>query len=98
MHTFSELNIRAKVNDFTGDKIPVKKLLNQTIKVIRFKVEPSTAKPGTECLTLQIEKSAEPRVVFTGSTYLIDQIKQVPEDKFPFATAIKEVNDHYEFS
>ena len=98
MNNFKDFDIKPKINSFTGDKIPVKKLMNATIKVLQFKVEPSKQKAGTELLTLQIEKSGEKRVVFTGSTVLIDQIKRVPEGGFPFETMMKGDNDYYEFT
>lgn len=98
MHSFKDFNIKPKVNNFVGEKIQVQKLFNLTIKVFSFKIEPSKQKKGTELLTLQIEKSGEKRIVFTGSTVLIDQIRRVPEDKFPFTTVIKGDNDYYEFT
>lgn len=98
MHNFKDFNIKPKVNSFVGEKIQVQKLFNLQIKVIAFKIEPSKQKKGTELLTLQIEKGGEKRIVFTGSGVLIDQIKRVPEDKFPFTTTIKGDNDYYEFT
>ncbi|HMG93211.1 MAG TPA: hypothetical protein VK589_24310 [Chryseolinea sp.] len=98
MNSFKDFDIKPNINAFVGDKIPVKKLFNVPITVLEFKLEPSKQKPGTELLTLQIEKSGEKRVVFTGSTVLIDQIKRVPENKFPFVTTIKGDNDYYEFT
>lgn len=98
MHNFKDFNIKPKINNFIGEKIQVQKLFNLPIKVFAFKIEPSKQKTGTELLTLQIEKSGEKRIVFTGSTVLIDQIKRVPEDKFPFMTTIKGDNDYYEFT
>lgn len=98
MHSFKDFNIKPKINSFTGDKIAVQKLFNLNIKVLDFKIEPSRQKSGTELLTLQIEKSGEKRIVFTGSKVMIDQIKRVPDDKFPFSTVIKGDNDYYEFT
>lgn len=68
------------------------------ISVLHFKIEPSNKKEGTDLLTLQIEKSGEKRVVFTGSKVMIDQIKRVPEEKFPFTTTITNENEYYEFT
>ena len=68
------------------------------IVVIAYKIEPSKVKESTELLTLQIEKGGEKRIVFTGSTVLIDQIKRVGEQQFPFETVIKGDNDYYEFT
>lgn len=81
-----------------GDKVSVKKLINYPITVLDYKIEPSKQKANTELLTLQIEKSGEKRIVFTGSRWLIDQIKQVPREKFPFLTTITGDDDHYEFT
>lgn len=98
MNSFKEFNIKPEINNYTGEKIQVKKLLNTEIKVLDFKIEPSKAKPGTDLLTLQIEKSGDKRVVFTGSKVLINQISKVPKEKLPFSTTIKGDNDYYEFT
>ncbi|GHM98816.1 hypothetical protein WSM22_03060 [Cytophagales bacterium WSM2-2] len=98
MNKFNDFNIKPQLNPFAGDKIPVKKLFNLSITVLDYKIEPSKQKAGTECLTLQIEKSGEKRVVFTGSKVMIDQIRRLPENAFPFQTTIKGENDYYEFT
>jgi hypothetical protein len=99
MNNFKDFGIKPKVNSFVGDKIAVKKILNTQVKVLDFKIVPSTAKPGTECLTIQIERpSGEKRVIFTGSTGLREQIRQVPKEKLPFTTTIVEENECYEFT
>jgi len=98
MNNFKDFNIKPKVNSFVGEKIQVQKLFNLQIKVLAFKIEPSKQKKDTLLLTLQIEKSGEKRIVFTGSKTLIDQIGRVPDDKFPFVTTIKGDNDYYEFT
>jgi hypothetical protein len=98
MNNFSDFDIKPEVKVFIGEKIAVKKILNIPIKVINFKIEPSKKKEGTDLLTLQIEKGTEKRIVFSGSNVLINQIKRVPEDRFPFTTTIKNDNDYYEFT
>lgn len=98
MNKFSEFNIKPRINSFVGEKIQVQRLFNLPITVLDHKIEPSKQKPGTELLTLQIEKSGEKRIVFTGSTVLIDQIKRVPQNRFPFITTIKGDNEYYEFT
>lgn len=98
MHNFKEFNIKPRINAFVGEKIQVQKLFNLPITILAFKVEPSKQKKGTDLLTLQIEKSGEKRIVFTGSVVLMDQIRRVPDDKFPFVTTIKGDNDYYEFT
>ncbi|MEM8564919.1 MAG: hypothetical protein AAGF85_00565 [Bacteroidota bacterium] len=98
MHKFEDFNIRPRINSFVGEKIQVQKLFNLPITVLDYKVEPSKKKQGTELLTLQIEKGGEKRIVFTGSTVLIDQIQRVPRNRFPFTTTIRGDNDYYEFT
>lgn len=98
MHNFKEFNIQPRINAFVGEKIQVQKLFNLEITVVDFKIEPSKKKTGTDLLTLQIEKGGEKRIVFTGSVVLMDQIKRVPKNSFPFVTTIKGDNDYYEFT
>jgi len=98
MTNFKDLDIKPTVKTFIGDKIPVKKLLNVPIVILDYKIEPSKRKADTNLLTLQIEKGGEKRIIFTGSNILIDQIKRVPSDKFPFCTSIKADNEYYEFT
>lgn len=98
MNSFKDFNIQPKINAFVGEKIPVQRLFNLEILIIDFKIEPSKQKKDTELLTLQIEKQGEKRIVFTGSKVLIDQIKRVPKNRFPFTTTIKGDNDYYEFT
>lgn len=85
---FSEMGITPTIKNFSGDKIKIEKVLNVEITVLAFKIEPSTKKPGTNYLKLQITFENETRVIFTGSKMLQDQISQVPEANFPFQTKI----------
>jgi hypothetical protein len=98
MRKFSEFNIQPNITSFVGEKIQVQKLFNLPITVIDFKIEPSKQKKDTQLLTLQIQKGSEKRIVFTGSIVLIDQIKRVPKNEFPFETVIRGDNDYYEFT
>lgn len=98
MNQFKDFNIQAKLNSFTGDKIKIEKVLNREIKILDFKIEDSKVKPGTKLLTLQIEKSSENHVIFSGSKYLIQQIEQVDKDKFPFTTTIVKESEHLKFT
>jgi hypothetical protein len=98
MNNFKDFDIKPKVNSFVGDKIKLQNLFNLPIKVLDFKIEPSKQKEGTQLLTLQIEKSGEKRIVFTGSSVMIDQIKRVAQNNFPFTTTIRGDNNYYEFT
>lgn len=83
----------------TGDKIKISKVFNRTIKVLAFQIIDSQYEKGTgKCLKLQFELDDDKRILFTGSANLMDQIEQVPKDKFPFWTKIVKLDDDsYEF-
>lgn len=100
MNSFKDFGITTTVKGFIGDSIKMSKILNRSIVVFDFKIGPSKypEKGNGMCLELQIEFDGEKRVVFTGSVFLQDTIRKVPETSFPFSTTIKNVNDHYEFS
>ncbi len=98
MNKFSDFGIKAELKNFVGDKISLKRIFNTPVKVLDYKIESSKHKENTKCLTLQIEYKEEKRVVFTGSTVLIQQIESVPKDKFPFQTTISNQNEYYEFT
>ena len=98
MFRFKDLGIKPKENTFIGDKISIDKVLNTEIIVMAYKVEPSKAKPGTEFLTIQIERKGDRNVIFTGSKNLIYMIEQVPKDKFPFKTTIIKQDRRLEFT
>jgi hypothetical protein len=72
------------------------RILDKTICVHAFKIENS--KYEGKCMHLQIELDGEKRIAFSGSAALMDQISKVPNDKFPFITTIKKINDHHEFT
>ncbi|AOW08727.1 hypothetical protein [Flavobacterium gilvum] len=98
MNNFKDFKIKAELSTFTGDKIKVDRLLNAEISVLAYKIEDSKVKQGTKLLILQLEKSGTKHVLFTGSTILMQMIKQVPEDKFPFKTTIVKESEHLEFT
>lgn len=98
MNQFKDFGIKPELKNFTGDKIAIKRLFNIPIKVLDFKIENSKHKENTKCLTLQIEFREEKRIVFTGSTVLMQQIEGVPKDKFPFNTTIINDNEYFEFT
>jgi hypothetical protein len=98
MNNFKDFNIEPELLSFTGDKIKIDKVLNKEIKVLDFKIEDSKVKTGTKLLTLQIEKSGENHIIFTGSTILMQQIQKVQKDKFPFNTTIVKESEHLKFT
>lgn len=98
MTNFKDLGIEVEVTHFAGKSIRVEEILNVPIKVYAFKIEPSKKKANSDYLTLQIEIDERKRVIFTGATILIQTIKKVPTDKFPFTTTIVKRNEYLEFT
>lgn len=96
MNHFKDFGIKAKTESFVGDKRKMSKLLNLEITVHKYKIVPSKYEGSR--LDLQIELNGTTMITWTSSNYMIDMIKQIPEDKFPFQTTIKEIDEHYEFT
>lgn len=100
MHQFKDFGIKAESKSLEGEKIKITKVFNLPVTVQAFKIETSKFEKGTgKCLHLQIELDGQQRVVFTGSANLMEQIEQVPMEKFPFQTIIvRQHNDRFEFT
>lgn len=100
MTDFKDLGIKPTIKNFVGDKIKMSRILNKPIKVLDFKEDVSKypEKGNGKCLHLQIEVDGTMHIVFTGSTVLMDMIKQVPKEKFPVNTTIVEENESYQFT
>ncbi len=100
MKTFKDFNLKPLSNVFVGDKVKIMKVLNKTIIIHAYKTDPSQypKNKGGKVMTLQIENNGAKGIIFTGSEYLMQQIKQVPEDGFPFETTIIKNGEHFEFS
>lgn len=98
MMNFKDLGIKPSKQMFVGDKIKIARLMNREIVVNAFEVRDSKyPEKGKDALVLQIEFDGEPRIVFTGSRILIDQIRQVEESDFPFTVTIVKNGEHFEF-
>ena len=95
MRKFNDFGIILDKKSFTGEKIGIRKILNKQIIVHEFVIEPSNFKGDR--LKLQITFNDDKRIVFCGSTYLMDGIKKVPADGFPFTATIVELDEHFEF-
>lgn len=100
MNAFKDFNIKPTIKSFVGDKIKMSKILNKPVKVLAFKEDVSKypEKGNGKCLHLQIDIAGSLHIVFTGSTVLMNMIKQVPSEKFPFDTIIIEENESYQFT
>jgi hypothetical protein len=97
MKSFKEFNIKPALKHFVGDKIKITKVEDREIIIHDWKLEESKFEGKGKCLYLQIEIDGAKRVVFTGSTVLIQEIEQVPMSEFPITATIVEVDEHYEF-
>lgn len=98
MKSFSELGIKITTKGFEGDKIKIERILNKEIIVEDYRIENSKIKEGDKCLWMQIVVDGNKRVLFSGSKYLQEMIKQVKKDNFPFKTTIIKNNDRLEFT
>ena len=103
MNKFSEFDIKAPEKGFEGDKIRIERVLNREISVLAYKIQESKIdefkeKGASMCLHLQISLNGVMYVIFTSSVYLMIDIKQVPEDKFPFLTTIIKENQRLKFT
>ena len=101
MKQFSQLGVKPPdVKHFIGTKLKKGQILNKRIIVHDYKIEDSKieGKANTKCLHLQIETLGNKHVWFTGSSYLIDTIKQIPKSEFPFETTITEEDQRLQFN
>lgn len=97
MKKFSELNIDNNIsNFFIGDKISIENILNKEIEVHKYSIEKS--KYHDECLKLQIKIDKTDRIVFTSSKNLINTIRKINEDCFPFQTKLHKKYNSFFFT
>lgn len=82
---------------FTGDKIKIDDVLGKGIEVIGYKIGDSKQKVGTKVLTLQFKIDGIERILFTGSSVLIEQAEKY-KDEMPFLATIEKVNKFYTFN
>lgn len=81
----------------TGDKIRIDDVIGKEIKVVGYKVSNSKQKEGTKVLTLQFHLDGTERILFTGSSVLLDQAEKYSHE-MPFVTKIERVNKFYTFT
>jgi hypothetical protein len=101
MKQFSEFKIEAPAGAFEGKKISLEDLFNISIIVRAYRIEESkfTGKnKSNNRLQLSIEYNNDKFITFTGSDTLMEMIKKVPEDEFPFETVIKKKEKRFEFT
>lgn len=79
-----------------GAKINITDVINREIMVLGFKVVGSKYKPGTRCMTLQFRMNDETRILFTGSSVLIEQ-SETYKEQLPFLATIKKIDKYFTF-
>lgn len=96
---FNQLGIVPPTKGFEGDKISLESILDKNIKVLAFELKASKFEKGNDnCLYLQIELNQEKRVFFSGSGNLMEIIKLVNKNDFPFETIITKQNKTLSFT
>lgn len=97
MKAFKDFKITAPESTFVGDKVSINKVLNCEITVFKYEIKPSKHNTG-QCLTLQIEYKGKKHIIFTGSGTLMEMIKRVEPEDFPFKTTIIDDNERFIFT
>ena len=80
-----------------GNKKRLDDILNREITVVDFRLRKSTKRDGTECLQMQFVLDDEVCVLFTGSSVLINQIKEA-KDNIPFVGTVVKMDRYYSLS
>lgn len=100
MKLFSELGVKVDAAPMTGEKIKINRVLNKEIEVVDFELNTSkfNQDKSRKCLKLQIRFEDELRVIFTGSSMLVNAIAKIDKQDLPFRTMIVETNGFYQFT
>jgi hypothetical protein len=99
MKSFSQFGIEPDIKSLVGDKIKMDRILNREIVVEDFLIVPSKFTEGNkDCLHVQISIGENKHIVFTGSNVLINMIKKVSKEDFPFKTTIIKSNEYFKFT
>lgn len=84
-----------------GDKVKIADILNKKILITGHDIKESRYQKNKsgKYLTIQFqrEESEDPKVVFTGSDVLIDQLEKYAQE-IPFWTTIKKINRYFTLS
>lgn len=96
---FKDLNIESVVPVYVGNNIDMETILDNPIRILYFKIEPSTKFIGTLFMTMQLEYEGKKRICFTRSKGLMETLRdRVPKDKFPLDTTITKVDRYLKFT
>jgi RNA-directed DNA polymerase len=100
MKSFSELKSKI-TKKFAGEKKSIKEVLStpekpKILEVLAYRIKRSKYNAGPR-LDLDINLDGKNYLVWTGSENLIDSLKQLSIDDFPFSTTIVEEFKRFEF-
>ena len=99
MKKFSDLNITQGNQNFSGEKIKLYNLLNREIIITDYRIVQSKYKDANaERLDIELEIDNNKRLTWTGSTRLIETIKQIAKEDLPILTTIVKDGESYRFS
>lgn len=82
MNNFKDLGIKNDFSGFIGEKIKIEDVFNKNIKIHKYEIRDSKKKLNTKCLYLQISIEDKMRVVFTGSSSLMNTIEKYRKINF----------------
>lgn len=85
MKNFKDFGFEVENADFTEEKISIADTVNKEIIVLGFKGNVKTVNGSRHLMRIEIDGSK--KVVFTGSTRIINMLEH-PDIKFPFKTTI----------
>lgn len=79
-----------------GDKIKITDVLDHRILITGFRISKSKYEKSNseDCLTLQFILNGHARVIFSGSSVLMEQLNKY-EGNIPFYTTIKKIDRYY---
>lgn len=83
----------------TGDKIKIEEILEKEIEVVGYKITESKYQKnnGDKVLTLQFKLDGMDKILFTGSSVLMEQVEKY-KDELPFIATIIKINKFYTFT
>jgi hypothetical protein len=97
MNDFKDFAIQQSIKGFSGEKISIMRILNTEIVIEDWREEKSKYEGKDFRLDLQIIYQDVQRLVWVSSRNLLDTIKKIPRDRFPFKATIVQENKRFEF-
>jgi hypothetical protein len=99
MNQFKNLNISPPAPAFVGERIKIMKILNKQVTIHRYRIVKSKFEKGHgQRLDLQIEVNGTKYITWCASITLMETIRQIQPEQFPFSTTIVMDNERYEFT